>query len=289
MKTIANLASRGLSALAATYLIACAPVHAQQAESPNPQKPVTDASKANEDDIARESENPIGNLTVLPFENYANFGVGPHTGVENVLQFEPVVPVHVNADWNVIGRAVIPAIWSPSLLPAPSVPQAIGPSDVEAFLTPSKPTNGWLWGVGPVTQVPTATNPSVGSNVWGLGPTAVLVYTGQKVVSGLLVNNIWSLGGTSGPAGTKYATFLAQPFFNYNFGQGWFAATAPVITDNELGHGRTWTVPLGAEGGRIIKLGGKLPVKLSAGAYYNVATPQYGATWTFKSVVAVIF
>ena len=79
-----------------------------------------------------------------------------------------------------------------------------------------------------------------------LSRTAIRLGTGR--------NNIWSLGGTTGPGGTKYATFLAQPFFNYNFGEGWFAATAPVITDNELGHGQTWTAPLGAEGGRIVKL-----------------------------------
>ena len=29
----------------------------------------------------------------------------------------------------------------------------------------------------------------------------------------------------------------------------------------------------------LIKLGGKLPVKLSLGGYYNVVTPQYGARW----------
>jgi len=39
--------------------------------------------------------------------------------------------------------------------------------------------------------------------------------------------------------------------------------------------------------GRIIKLGGKLPVKLSR--YYNVVTTQYGARWQLQSVVAVIF
>lgn len=35
--------------------------------------------------------------------------------------------------------------------------------------------------------------------------------------------------------------------------------------------------------------GGKLPVKLSFGGYYNVVTPQYGARWQLQSVVAVIF
>jgi hypothetical protein len=48
-------------------------------------------------------------------------------------------------------------------------------------------------------------------------------------------------------------------------------------------------VPIGTEVGRIIKVGGKLPVKFAIGAYYNVVTPQFGAKWQFLSEVAVIF
>jgi len=80
-----------------------------------------------------------------------------------------------------------------------------------------------------------------------------------------------------------------EPFFNYNFGHGWFMSSAPIITDDEDHAGRKWTVPVGVVGGRIIKLGGKLPVKLSFGGYYNVVTPQYGARWQIYSTVAVIF
>ena len=80
-----------------------------------------------------------------------------------------------------------------------------------------------------------------------------------------------------------------EPFVNYNFGHGWFVSSAPIITDDETHAGRKWTAPVGAVAGRIIKLGGKLPVKLSIGGYYNVVTPQYGAKWQLQSVVAVIF
>ena len=270
----------------AACFLASAPAHAQQAQpsevaaAPAVAKPVTDASKASDDDVAKELENPIGNLTVLPFENYTNFGVGPHNGAQNILEFEPVVPFHLNADWNLITRAVIPFVWNPSLLPAPSVPQAIAPTDFSAFLSPRNLGNGWTVGAGPIVQIPTETSLTVGSNVWGLGPTAVVVHTGEHDVYGVLVNDVWSMGGTSGPGGTKYANLLIEPFYNYNFGQGWFASTAPLITDNEDGHGETWTVPVGGSVGRIIRLGGKLPVKLSLGAYYNVVTPEYGARWT---------
>ena len=72
----------------------------------------------------------------MPFENYTNFGFGPHNGTQNMLEFEPVVPFHISADWNLITRAVIPFVWNPSLYPAPSVPQAIAPTDASAFFSP---------------------------------------------------------------------------------------------------------------------------------------------------------
>jgi hypothetical protein len=291
-----NATKYRFAALAGAIFLACAPAHAQQATPPNEDQPTgarvdhDTVSKANESDIAKESENPIGNLTVLPLQNNANFGVGPHDGTQNILEFEPVVPIHLNDQWNLITRAIIPIVWNPDLSPFPSAPQAFAPTDFSAFLSPRNRVDGWTWGVGPIAQLPTATSPTVGSSVWGLGPTAVVVKTTEHVVAGLLVNQVWSLGGVdSGPGGRRYASFLLEPFANYNFGRGWYVASAPIITDDETHAGRKWTVPVGVVGGRIIKLGGKLPVKIEIGGYYNVVTPQFGARWQLLTEVAVIF
>ena len=295
MNAITDARRTNLVAFAAACIIASASAEAQQA-APGAGQPAgarvdhDTVSKADEDDIAKESENPIGNLTVLPFENYTNFNVGPNKGTQNILEFEPVVPVHLNQDWNLINRAIIPVVWNPDLSPLPSVPQAFAPTDYSAFLSPRNLAGGWTVGAGPIVQLPTATSPTVGSSVWGMGPTAVVVHTSEHIVAGVLVDQLWSFGGVeSGAGGRRYAGFLVEPFFNYNFGQGWFASSAPIITDDEDRSGRKWTVPVGLVGGRIIKLGGKLPVKLSFGGYYNVVTPQYGARWQIYSTVAVIF
>lgn len=269
----------------ACFALCLTSAHAQQATRVT-HDTVKDAQEA---DIAKESQNPIGNLTILPLENYTNFDVGPHKGTQNILQFEPVVPFHITDDWNLITRAIIPAVWSPSYAPAHVAPQAIAPTQFSAFFSPSHPVDGWTWGVGPIVQVPTATSPTIGSSVWGMGPTAVVVKTTEHVVAGVLVNNVFSLGGTSGPMATRYAQFLVEPFFNYNFGQGWFLSTAPIITANEYGSGSKWTVPVGIEGGRVFKVMGKLPIKLSVGGYYNIVTPEFGARWQMKSVLAFIF
>jgi hypothetical protein len=282
----------GVKALSVAFVLAlaCMSAHAQQAGPSDPARRVdhNTVEKADESDIAKESQNPIGNLTVLPFENYTNFDVGPHKGTQNVLEFEPVVPFHISDDWNIITRAIIPPVWNPSFAPAHVAPQGLAPSDFSAFFSPSRPVDGWTWGVGPIVQIPTATSPTLGSSVWGLGPTAVVVKTTEHVVAGVLINNVFSLGGHAAPFANRYAQFLVEPFFNYNFGHGWFAGTSPIITANEYGSGQKWTVPVGAFAGRVIRVG-KLPVKLSIGGYYNAVRPQFGPTWTLQTVVAFIF
>ena len=79
-----------------------------------------------------------------------------------------------------------------------------------------------LWGAGPVVQIPTISSATLGSSVWGAGPSAAVIYSGGPWVAGALVNNIFSLGGTPGPSGNSYNTFLTDPFVAYNFDDGWY-------------------------------------------------------------------
>jgi hypothetical protein len=243
-------------------------------------------------EIAKKIENPIGDLISVPFNNYATFNYGPNgqsRGTFNLLEIQPVIPIHLTPDWNLITRTVLPLVWTPDLSPVPSVAFGTAPTDFSAFLTPKNPTNGWLWGVGPVVQIPTISNADLGSNVWGGGPTAIIVHEGEKIVAGALANAIWSFGGTHGPLGNAYNTTLIEPFFNYNFGEGWFFYGDPNINVNWQAKGTKWTVPLGGGIAKIIKIEGKLPVKLSAGLFYNAVQPTYGGRLVLNTALALIF
>jgi hypothetical protein len=230
--------------VAALWLVASSGVHAQTSPAAVVRLGLTSDAVPGQDaaerltgesatDIAKKLQNPVGDLISVPFTNYTNFNVGPNKGTQDILQIQPVVPIHVNENWNVITRTVLPLIWSPSFQPAASVPPfGIAPTSFTAFLSPRNPVNGWVWGAGPVTQLPTISNKPLGSNVWGLGPSFVVVKLAGPIVGGVLVNNVFSLGGTRGRGGTRYNTFLVEPFFNYNFGGGWFVATVPIIAAN---------------------------------------------------------
>jgi hypothetical protein len=240
-------------------------------------------------EIAKKLQNPVGDLISVPFTNYTNFNVGPNKGTQDILQIQPVVPIHVNEDWNVITRTVLPLVWSPSFQPTASVPPfGVAPTSFTAFLSPRNPVDGWVWGAGPVIQLPTISNKALGSNVWGLGPSFVVVKLAGPIVAGILVNDIVSLGGTAGRGGTRYNTFLFEPFFNYNFGGGWFVGSVPIVTANWDTGGEKWTLPVGVQAGRVIKIGGKLPVKLEVGAYYNALRPTGGGTWQLLTEAALV-
>jgi hypothetical protein len=240
--------------------------------------------------IAKKLQNPIGDLYSVPFQNNTNFNTGPHKGTQDILNVQPVIPIHINSDWNVITRTILPLIWQPSFQPAQSVPFGTGPTTFSAFLSPANPTNGLVWGIGPVVQVPTISSATLGSNVWGGGPTGVLVYMKGPWVGGVVANNVWSFGGTQGLGGTRYNTFLVQPFVNYNFGGGWYVYSSPIITANWLKAGNeAWTLPVGAGAGRVVKLGGKLPVNFQLGAYYNTLRPEFGSTWQLRTQITLIF
>lgn len=241
-------------------------------------------------DIAKQLQNPLGDLINIPIQSNTNLLFGPNRGTQEVINIQPVVPFHISETWNIITRTILALGWNPSLQPSPSVPFGMGNTVISAFLSPRELRNGWLWGAGPVVQLPTASNPLLGSSVWGGGPTAALVYMEGPWVAGALVNNIWSFGGTSGPGATRYNTFSLQPGAAYNFEGGFSIGTTPAITANWLAAGkRAWTLPVGGQIGQVVTLGGSRTVSFSLGAYYNALRPAFQEAWQITTQVTFVF
>ena len=278
-------------------LLANAGAYAQQPES----APAAPAESEHRDDttgkstteLAKEIQNPIADLISFPFQDNANFNYGPLKGTQDILNVQPVIPIHLNEDWNLITRTIFPLTWQPQLAPNSGATFGLSNVNLSLFMSPKEPFHGIIWGVGPVIVPPTATSGKVGSNAWGAGPTAVALRMDGPWVYGAIVNNVWSFAGTSGPGGTgnAYNNFLLQPFVNYNFGEGWYVNTALIMTSNWLAPaGQQWVVPVGAGVGRVIKLFDKLPINLQLGAYYNAVHPsQTGPSWQLRSQLTFIF
>ncbi len=223
----------------------------------------------------------------LPFQNDTNFNYGPRGHAQNVLNIQPVMPIELSADWNLITRTILPLVSQPGLAPGEGTTFGLGATQISAFLSPARPGEV-IWGIGAVVQVPTATDRTLGSNVWGGGPSFVaLTMQGPWVIGGL-INNIWSFGGDER---TQYNTLTFQPFINYNFPQsrGAYLSFSPIVTaDWEARSSDRWTVPLGLAAGQIFRLG-EQPVNAQLGAYYNVVRPDIGPEWQLRFQLSFLF
>jgi len=241
-------------------------------------------------DLAKAAQNPIANMISLPLQNNTNFNSGPLEKTQNILNIQPVVPITLNKDWNVITRTIVPLISQPATMPDQDREFGLGDIQFSAFFSPKKPTsNGWIWGAGPIAQLDTATDDRLGQGKWGLGPSAVALKSDGPWVYGALVNNIWSVAGDDDRADVN--NMLIQPFINYNFPKhpGRYLTTAPIITANwEADSGNRWVVPIGLGIGQITKFG-KQPVNLQASAYYNVERPDDFANWQLRLQIQFLF
>jgi hypothetical protein len=228
-----------LAVLLVTVAAATAPVH-------------TIADVATE--LAKKTQNPVSDLISVPFENNANFNAGPDDKVLNVLNIKPVVPIKLNDEWNLINRAIIPVISQPGV-DGTSIGRKNGVGDItyEGFFSPNPKPGGLIWGVGPQIQIPTHTNSRLGNQRWAAGPNMVVLDLGKKVVKGFLLSQIWDVTNSK-DEDISFMTF--QPFYNYNFGKGWYAVANPVITaDWEADGSDQWTVPIGGGVGRVMHWG----------------------------------
>lgn len=240
------------------------------------------------EELAKLAQNPVGNLISLPFQNNTNLNFGPEKGTQNILNIQPVIPISVSSEWNIITRTIVPVIHMPELSPTIGSKDGIGDTVLTAFLSPANPGQ-WIWGVGPVVQIPTNSSSELGNKNWGLGASFVVLHLdkGDPWVYGALVNNIWSL--TSDKTGGAYSNGLIQPFVNYNFDGGLYLTSAPILTiEWKADSGQRWTVPLGGGVGKIFHLG-KLPVNAQLSAYYNVVRPDFAANWQIRAQVQLMF
>ena len=240
------------------------------------------------EELAKLAQNPVGNLISLPFQSNTNLNFGPEKKTQEILNIQPVIPFSAGEDWNIITRTILPVVWQPSLGPGIESVNGVGDTSLSAFLSPAKPGE-WIWGAGPVLQIPTNSNAALGNKNWGLGASFVMLHMakGDPWVFGALVNNVWSL--SSSEQGGSYNNGLIQPFLNYNMKEGLYLTSSPVLTVNWKATGsQRWTVPLGGGVGKIFHLGA-LPVNTSIAAYYNVAKPDYAANWQLRLQVQLMF
>jgi hypothetical protein len=223
--------------------------------------------------LAQELTNPLADLVTIPIQMNYDRDIGPRDeGWKLQTNVQPVIPFHLNKDWNLITRTIIPVIKQEDIFPGAGSQFGLGDINLSLFFSPKKATSGGLiWGVGPVLLLPTATDSLLGAKKWGAGPAAVALTTRGPWTLGALANHIWSYAG-DGDRQDISSTFL-QPFVAYTWPSAWTVSVQSESTYNWKTE--KWSVPVNAAVSKLVKLG-KLPVSLQGGIGYWAESPETG-------------
>jgi len=238
-------------------------------------------------DLAKKLSNPVAALISVPFQLNYDEKIGPtESGKRWLLNVQPVVPITLNEDWNVISRTILPIVSQTDIVPGAGSQSGLGDIVQSVFFSPKAPTaGGWIWGAGPVLLLPTGTNDLLSAKKWGAGPTAVLLKQESGWTYGVLGNHIWSFAGDS--ARSSISTTFMQPFLSYTTPTAW---TFGVNTESTYDwNNKQWAVPINLSASKITKVGDQL-MSVGGGVRYWADGPDSGPHgWGFRLVVTLLF
>jgi hypothetical protein len=239
----------------------------------------SDAALSNEADLAQELTNPVADLLTIPIQMNYDGDIGPgDDGWKLQTNIQPVYPLSLNDDWNLITRTIVPVISQDAIFPGAGSQFGLGDITLSLFASPKQPTNGVIWGVGPVLYLKTATDDLLGAEKWGAGPTAIALTMRGPLTMGVLANHVWSFAGNDDRDDINN-TFV-QPFVAYTWPSAWTVSVQSETTYNwEI---EKWSVPINVAVAKLVKLG-PLPVSLSAGVGYWLESPNTApGGWRFR-------
>lgn len=253
-----------------TLLLACG--HAA-AQSPK-------ASDA--DELAKALSNPVAALISVPFQYNYDQTYG-EDGYRHNLTVQPVVPVALSEDWNLISRTILPISYQNDVIPGTDQ-AGIGDITQSVFFSPKKPTSGGLiWGVGPAALLPTGTD-DLGADTWAVGPTLVMLKQEGNWTYGVLANHLVDVGG-GGHRVDINSTFL-QPFLSHSLGKG-VTASANVESTYDW-EAEQWTVPVNLMLSKVTQIGGQR-LSVAGGVRAYAEAPSGGPDWGLRFVVTLLY
>jgi hypothetical protein len=170
------------------------------------------------EELAKKLSNPIASLISVPFQNNTDIGIGANNGARNTLNIQPVIPIRISENLNLIARCVLPVISQYNVTGIGNSEVGLGNAVLSSFFSPSNSKGGLTWGAGPVFMLPTGSNEYLSVKKLGIGPTAVALYQSKGFTVGALLNQIWGIAGKEGLDDLSMLFF--QPFFSYNWKSG---------------------------------------------------------------------
>ncbi len=256
-------------------LIACIATTSAQTEP---------SSSPSIEELVKLKQNPVSGLRQVVLDVTISPDVPVTGGIEASYSTQIVWPFRLGDDWKLISYTIVPVLQAP--LGNGDYKVGLGNTLLNLFVSPAKPDGKFVWGAGPTVLIPTRTDPLLGSDRVGLGPSAVLYYAEEKWGAGVVLENVWSLGGDGA---NEVNAFGAQYFLNYNLPQGWFLYSNATITADWLSPSSDrWTLPVGGGIGKVFTIG-KQSASASIQGLYNAVRPVDAAEWGINLQFSLLF
>lgn len=249
----------------------------------------SDASAESLTEVNKQLSNPISTIWALQVQENTYWLDEPERNVVNV-QFQPVLPLGLTEDWNLITRPVFQLLNSNPYVSKKGKMERIagfGDTILATLVSPSTRLAGpWLLAAGPTFIFPTAAGNRLGQNKWQVGPGGLAGYLAEKWIAGVFVQQWFSVGG-SGP--NEISQMNLQYFFSYFPGDGWAIGTSPNMLVNWYASNENmYTFPVGLNISKVVKLG-PLPVKFAVqGMYMPVRPDAFGQKWNLQFAVTPV-
>lgn len=234
--------------------------------------------------LAKKLANPVASLISLPFQSNFDFGMGPNEdGFRYTLNVQPVIPIALNKDWNLISRTIVPIIGQTNVV-GTSSQFGLGDTIQSFFFSPNK-SEPFVWGVGPQFLIPTATNEYLGTQKFGVGGTVLVLKQKGKWTVGSLVGHLWSVAGKDSRA--DFSTTNLQPFISYTTKTAW---TFSLNTESTYEwKSETWNVPIHFTVSKLVRFG-KQPVSVGGALRCWATSGTGGPQWCgFRFIFTPLF
>lgn len=279
-------------------------------------------------ELAKQLSNPVSSLISVPFQANEDFHMGPtNKGYQFKLNIQPVIPVSISQDWNLIIRTILPVISQhdvfyrdiPTRFPGlpdrilREIPPALR-DDAEKLASKlyrdairKHPQNRSQDGLGDTTQSfflsPKAPGP--GGIIWGVGPVFLYPTATQDMLGG----EKWGLGPTFvllKQTGGWTVGILANQIWSVagnsernnissSFVQPFISYTTKMHTTYALNTESTydwedsqWTVPINLTVAQVLKIG-KQPVQIQLGGRYYAEGPSGAPDWGVRLAFTLLF
>ncbi|WP_448761299.1 transporter [Acinetobacter tandoii] len=238
-------------------------------------------------DLAKQLSNPVAAMVSVPFQLNYDEKIGAEEDIERYqLNIQPVIPISLNEDWNLISRTVLPVVYQTYGDSSKYDDWGTGDTVQSLFLSPvDSGPGGIIWGIGPAMLLPTASEKTLGADQWGLGPTAVVLKQMNGWTFGALANHIWAVEHKDNAEGIS-STFL-QPFVSYTY-----PSSLTISLNSEATY--DWnsedaTIPINLSATKIVNLNGQL-ISVGGGVrYWADDTTGSAKEWGGRLIASFIF